>query len=72
MWITPGLLGLMPMVLLVFANPNPNRAVEKQSLISNTALKELFKAFITQNRAVITQNRILTAVLNSTANVQMV
>ena len=65
MWITPGLLGLMPMVLIVFANPNPNKAVEKQSLISNTALKEFFKA-------VITQNRILTAVLNSTANVQMV
>ena len=65
MWITPGLLGLMPMVLIVFANPNPNKAVEKQSLISNTALKEFFKA-------VITQNRILTAVLNSTANVQKV
>ena len=61
MWITPGLLGLMPMVLIVFANPNPNKAVEKQSLISNTALKEFFKAV-----------RILTAVLNSTANVQKV
>ena len=59
MWITPGLLGLMPMVLLVFANPNRNTAVEKQSLFSDTTLKEFL-------------NRILTAALDSAQNVHKV
>ena len=67
-----GLIGLMPISLLVFANP-------KQSDILDTTLQKFLKAVTTQNRiqqeflkAVVTQNRILTTVLDSNANVKKV
>ena len=61
MWIPFGLIGLMPISLLVFANPN--QGVGKQSANFDTPLQKVLNA-------VNTQNRILTRVLDSNANVK--
>ena len=84
-WISPGGLAMMAMVLipLVSTNPNPNRrAMEKTSLNSNTGIellravllqnKAVMTKVITQNQEVITQNRILTALLGTSGNVRKV
>ena len=84
-WISPGGLAMMAMVLipLVSTNPNPNRrAMEKTSLNSNTGIellravllqnKAVMTKVITQNQEVITQNRILTALLGTSENVRKV
>ena len=74
-WISPGGLAMMAIVLipLVSTNPNPNsRAVEKTSLTSNTVI-QLLKEVITNDKEVIsTQNRILTALLDTSRNVRKV
>ena len=56
-WISPGGLAMMAIVLipLVSTNPNPNRrAMEKTSLNSNTGI-ELLRAVLLQNKAVMTK-----------------
>ena len=64
MWIPFGLIGLMPISLLVFANPN--QGVGKQSPnFDKTTLQKFLKA-------ILTQNRILTSVLYSNSNVKKV
>ena len=45
MWIPFGLIGLMPISLLVFANPN--QGVGKQSANFNTTLQKFLKAVTT-------------------------
>ena len=84
-WISPGGLAMMAIVLipLVSTNPNPNRrAMEKTSLNSNTGIellravllqnKAVMTKVITQNQEVITQNRILTALLGTSGIVRKV
>ena len=76
-WISPGGLAMMAIVLIPLvstkSNPNPNsRAVEKTSLTSNTVI-QLLKEVITNDKEVIsTQNRILTALLDTSRNVRKV
>jgi len=70
MWIPFGLIGLMPISLLVF--PNPNQGVGKQSANFDTPLQKVLNAVNTQNRILTTQNRILTRVLDSDGNVKKV
>ena len=64
MWIPFGLIGLMPISLLVFANPN--QGVGKQSPNFDTTTLQKFL------KAILTQNRILTSVLYSNSNVKKV
>ena len=64
MLIPFGLIGLMPISLLVFANPN--QGVGKQSPNFDTTTLQKFL------KAILTQNRILTSVLYSNSNVKKV
>ena len=66
MWIPFGLIGLMPISLLVFANPN--QGVEKQSAVFDTTLQKFLNAVNTLNKILTTHNRILTTALDSNAN----